>query len=198
MKNKVISLSLIILLSILVTGCKKDITLISEGHAGKTLVTFDGSKITSGDIDNFKKSRQDNITDKQALEMMIEKELLYKEAQSQGLTATLKEAKEESNRQKNMYKQYATEEQKKELQDILKELNITEKEYWNDYSPKAFRKSITIARMKKSVEGKIHTDILKNHSDWGQAEIKKGLEESYSNAINDLKPKFNLKNSEMR
>lgn len=36
-------------------------------------------------------------------------------------------------------------------------------------------------------------DKIKNHSDWGQTEIKKGFEESYSNAINDLKSKFNLK-----
>ena len=193
MKKKAISLSLIVLLLILVTGCKKDIVLVSERHTGKTLVTFDGSKITSGDIENFKKNRQDNISDKQALEMVIEKELLYKEAQAQGLIATLKEAKAESNRQKNMREQYATEEEKKEFQDILKELNISEKEYWNDYSPKAFRKSITIASMKKSIEDKIYADIIKNHSDWGQAEIKKGFEEFYNKAINDLKSKLNLK-----
>jgi t-SNARE complex subunit (syntaxin) len=174
-------------------GCNKDIILVTEMHTGNALVTFDGGKITSGDLVNYKKHKNSVLSDKQALEMMIERELLYKEAQAQDLTATSKEAKAESDKQKSMYKQFSTEEEKKEFEDILKELNISEKEYWNDYSPKSYRKTITIAKMKKSIEDKIYDDIIKNHSDWGQAEIKKGFEESYSKAINDLKSKFNLK-----
>ena len=193
MKKKAISLSLIILLFILAVGCKKDIPLVSERHTGKTLVTFDGGKISLGDLASYKKYKNSTLSDEQALEMMVVNELLYKEAQSQGLTATLKEAKEESDKQKSTYEQYGTEHDKKELQDILKELNISEKEYWNDYCPKVYGKQITIAKMKKSIEDKIYADIIKNHSDWGQAEIKKGFEESYSKAINDLKSKFNLK-----
>jgi t-SNARE complex subunit (syntaxin) len=192
MNIKIIPLGLITLFFIFAVGCKKDSILYSERHAGNTLVTFDGGKITSGDLENYKKHKNSALSDKQALEMMIEKDLLYKEAQAQNLTATLKEAKAESDKQKSMYEQYGTEQEKKEFQDILKELNISEKEYWNDYSPKAYRKQITIARMEKSIKDKIYADIIKKHSNWGQAEIKKGFDESYSRAINDLKTKYNL------
>lgn len=192
MNIKVISLGFIMLLFILIVGCKQDSTLFSEKHTGNTLVTFDGGKITSGDLANFLKYRQDSMSDNQALEMIIERELLYKEAQAQGLTATLKEAKAESDKQKSTYEQYGTEQDKKELQAVLNELNISEKEYWNNYSPKAYRKSITIASMKKSVKDKIYADVIENHSDWGQTEIEKEFDESYSKAINDLKTKYNL------
>lgn len=193
LKKKTISLGLILLLLILAIGCNKDIILITERHTGNTLVTFDGSKITSGDLANYKKHKNSALSDEQALEMMIESELLYKEAQAQDLTATSKEVKAESDKQKSMYEQFGTEEEKKEFQNILKELNISEKEYWKAYIPKAYRKTIAIAKMKNSIENKINEDIINNHSNWGQAEIKKGFEESYSKAINDLKSKFNLK-----
>ena len=193
MKKKAISLSLILLILILAIGCNKDIILVTEKHTGNVLVTFDEGKITSGDLVNYKKHKNRALSDKQALEMMIEREILCKEARAQDLTATSKEAKAESDKQKGMYEQFGTEEEKKDFQDILKELNISEKEYWNGYSPKSYRKEITITKMKKSIEDKIYDDIIKNHSDWGQAEIKKGFEESYSKAINELKSKFNLK-----
>lgn len=195
MKKKANLFALIIMLLLFAVGCRKDIIQLSERHTGNTLVTFDGGKITSGDLANYKKYKNNTLSDKQALEMMIERGLLYKEAQTKGLTASLKEAKAESDKEKNMFEQYGTEEDKEKFQDILKELNISEKEYWNNYITKVNRKNLTIAKMKKSIEDKIYNDIIKNHSDWGQAEIKKDFEGSYSKAINDLKSKFNLKYS---
>lgn len=190
MKKKVIPLRIIILLFIFTMGCNQD--SISDKHTGNTLVTFDGDKITSGDVENFKKYRQDNLFDKQALEMIIERELLYKEAQEQDMVATLKETRLISDKEKAMFEQYGTEKDKKEIQGIIKELKISEKEYWNNYVPRQHRKLLTIEKMKESIKDKIYADIIKNHSDWGQSEIEKGFNESYSKVINDLKSKYNL------
>lgn len=189
--KRIVFSGLLILLIIFTVACEKDTVTVEQ--TGKTLATFDGGKITTGDVDNFKNYRQDNLPDKQALEMIIERELLYKEAQAQCLTATLKETRAESDRAKNTLEQYETEQNKKMFQDEIKKLNISESEYWNNYYPKQLIKPLTVGKMKNSFKNKIYKDIINNHSDWGQPEIEKGSKEAYDKAINDLKSKYNLK-----
>jgi hypothetical protein len=190
MKKKIIPLGLMILLFIFSLGCTQ--SYISDEQIGKTFVTFDGGKVTSGDIENFKKYRQDNLSDKQALEMIIERELLYKEAQAQGMTATLEDARVESDKVKSTFDQYGTEQDKKVIQDTTKELKISEKEYWNNYHPKGLLKTLSIGKVSKSIKDKIYSDIMKKHSNLGQAKIEREFKESYEKVINDLKSKYNL------
>jgi Skp family chaperone for outer membrane proteins len=188
--KKIIFLGLLILLIIFSVACEKN--KLNAEQPGKTLATFDGGKITTVDLDNFKKYRQDSLSDKQALEMIIEREFLYKEAQSLGITVSLKEAQAESEKAKSAIEQYGTEQDKRMIQDEIKKLDISESKYWNDHHPKQLIKPLTCEKMRKSIQDKIYADIIRNYSNWGQPEIEKGSKGAYDKAISDLKSKYNI------
>lgn len=189
--KKNLLIGLVILINIFIASCSKN--NINTQQTGKVLVTFDSGQITISDIDDFKKYREDNLSDKQALEMLIEVEILYKEAKTQEITVTLEEAQLESERIKNELKQYGTEQDKKVIEDIIKELNISESEYWSNYYPKQVIKQMTYGKIRRPIIDKIHADIVENHSDWTKLEIKNGVNEDYSKVIDDLKVKYNIK-----
>lgn len=191
MKIKSITFISIVFILLLAMGCSQVRT--SGVLKGSVLAAFNGGNITAADVKNFKRYRKDNLTDKQALEILIERELLYKEALRQGKAVSIKEAQAEADKARTLLERYGTVKDRKAVQDEILKLKITEDKYWNEYYPKRLIKPMSTAKMKHEIKNEIYSDIIKSHGDWGQSEIKKQADEDYIKAINDLKARYDLR-----
>ncbi|WP_315120555.1 hypothetical protein [uncultured Clostridium sp.] len=191
MKNRIVVLTLIILLSSFLSSCTQKEYTVEQ--VGEVVATMDEGKITTGDIKDFKKYRLDDISNQQALEMIIENELLYREAKSKKILITIDEAKTEAEKLRVSFEENSSEEDKKILQDEINKLGITLDKYWNEYCPKLLMKSMSIGKMRNSIKTDFYNYVDSNHPTWGKAEIEEDYNKNYELIIEDLKKKYNVK-----
>ncbi|MDI6619716.1 MAG: hypothetical protein QME45_13865 [Clostridiales bacterium] len=149
--------------------------------------------ITVNGVQSFKQERADKMTDRQALDIIIERSLLFQEAQRQGIAMTLSEAKEYARGQRNILEENNSKETKKSIMDLIKRLNITYNRYWSDYAPKGYMKAVSESRMKEKFMDEILRGITEKYPSWGDKQIEDEAKTAYNKKISELKKQYKVK-----
>lgn len=144
------------------------------------------------DIQSFKQNRSDNITDREALDILVERDLLFQEAEKQGLALSLQEAKEYAKEQREIIES-SGQDGKKVIDDIISKLGVSYEKYWDEEAPKGYMRAISQSNMKNSIRDEIRDEIQKNHPDLSDEEVQKIFDEMYREKIEELKIKYQVK-----
>ncbi|HBM79368.1 MAG TPA: hypothetical protein DD426_00785 [Clostridiaceae bacterium] len=188
MRHANLILIIFMLLFLLGTGCSMGNKAASHAAAkvGNIVITVNG-------VQSFKQERVDKMTDRQALDIIIERSLLFQEAQRQGIAMTLSEAKEYARDQRNILEENNSKETKKSIMDLTKRLNITYNRYWSDYAPKGYMKAVSESRMKEKFMDEILRGITEKYPSWGDKQIEDEAKTAYNKKISELKKQYKVK-----
>lgn len=188
MRHANLILIIFMLLFLLGTGCSMGNKAASHAAAkvGNIVITVNG-------VQSFKQEKADKMTDRQALDIIIERSLLFQEAQRQGIAMTLSEAKEYARGQRNILEENNSKETKKSIMDLTKRLNITYNRYWSDYAPKGYMKAVSESRMKEKFMDEILRGITEKYPSWGDKQIEDEAKTAYNKKISELKKQYKVK-----
>lgn len=180
-------LAMAAVLVLVAVGCKADSVPDSPPAAqvGEDIILMK-------DIQAFRQSRSDNLTDRQALDILVERDLLFQEAEKQGLALSLQEAKEYAKEQRKIIESSGQDE-KKVIDNIIRKLGVSYEKYWEEEAPKGYMRAISQSNMKNSIRDEIRDDILKNHPGLSNEEVQKIFDEMYREKIEELKTKYEVK-----
>lgn len=170
-------------------------TMQEKEDTGTTILTINNYKVSQKTFDEYKESlnlaKNDNekLTDKQVADKLIERELLYQEAQKQGLSLNEEEFKKTMDNVKSGIKNDT--EAYNQLKDYLTGRGMTEEEYWKIAEP-IYQKAFLIGQYKKSLkeEFKKSDESLPKLS---QSEFNSKFDDLYKNKIKDIKQKAMVK-----
>lgn len=84
------------------------------------------------------------------------------------------------------FTQNATAQEKEALNKVIKFLNISEDEYWNNYSVKAYRDMMSMENLKAKIKAEATNGIRE------QTEQKKAYDNALNKLVDELKVKYNV------
>jgi|GEM_PF-6694529 len=128
--------------------------------AGKEVVAnIDGEGITKKGFDTYKlflnSNGESKLSDKQILDKIIDRQVVYNQAVKEGMTASESEVdsavKAAQEAIKSESKQYEA------FKDYISGLNLTEEAYWESVRP-AYKKALTCGKYKNSLKAKFKED----------------------------------------
>lgn len=141
----------VLLVLVLVVGA---VYVKIHGANAKTLAKVGDSKITTTDVEFFKKFSGELLSDDQILNVLIEKEVLFQEAKKSGILDKAKaEGEKETKKVKENAKDSAINYAKDKADEFLKSAGISENKYWNyvqDYLTKNVAADLEKKKLDKS------------------------------------------------
>lgn len=136
---------------------------VNTGSGGKVLVQVGSHPITDSQLLQYKENSSNSpatLTDSEILKHMIKEELFLQLADTEGVSASLEEGRQEAVRMKQLLS-----EQPQEVQDthnkLIDTMGVTEKEYWEKIAPPEYQKLLS----KQNVAAKIQQDIQSAQKD---------------------------------
>lgn len=148
------------------------------------VATINGQEVTKQEFETFKLLRNQNnsYTDRELLDKMIEKQVLYTEAVNQGFEATDDEVNAAIKDVKQALQEDQNQEQYEFLKNYLDELGITEEQYWSDFVVTEYKEVFSINNLEDSLKANF---IKENHiSD--AAKMNSAFDEYYDQYKKDL------------
>lgn len=154
---------------------------IQSAYSGDVIVmTVNGTSFSEKEFQIYKSTMsnaQTSYTDEQLLDRLARQQVLFDEAKRRGLTATEAEIDEAINMAKDILQQSDQSENRAFLKSYIKQLGMSEDEYWASIRP-AYKKSLSIGNLQDKLrselaasEGKEYVsmdewnDYLKNYTD---------------------------------
>lgn len=153
------------------------------------VATVDGEEIRENDVKVLVELSHGQINEEQALNNKIKNKALLKEAKHLGYEATIEEAKMVAKDEREKLENYGTEEDKQEINLIIKYMNISYGEYWNEYCVEKYKDLITIGKYKNSIKA----EIEKCQPNSSKIEKDKKYNETIDNLVAKLEIKYNIK-----
>jgi len=146
-----------------------------------------GRKVTFGEMRVFKQNRNEYISDKQALDLLIEREVLFEEAKTLNVTVSPEDVKQEVHRAKMDFVTSGSEEEEEMLHEQIKILGLSYDQYWDEYLPQSYAKLKTMVRMKKVIR-----DQIEESNNMSSEKMKKEYDKLYQEKIEELKQKYGV------
>lgn len=161
---------------------KNDETIVATINDSEiTMKQFEAYKLTI----NSSKDGQKMLSDKEILDMLIDKEVVYIEALKNNISVSDSFVDESINSSKELVTQNQSE--YNQLKDYISGLGITEEQYWENAKP-AYKKALMWGQYKKILK-KAYAE-KNNIKD--QNELNNQFEEYYKNNIKELKSKSKI------
>lgn len=130
----------------------KDKTIIAKANDISITQDMLNQRMAWIDIQNqgiTEKSKK--LTQKDAFNFVVEETLLLKDVEAKGLSVSLAEAKDLSNKTRIEFDKSADNTIKENLKQYISGLNFTEDQYWNEFAPKAYQTALSIGKLKESI-----------------------------------------------
>jgi hypothetical protein len=187
MKHTFLILIIAFTLTLYIAGCKSKSMPDSPPAAqvGEDIILIK-------DIQSYKQNSSEKLTDKQVLDILVEKDLLFQEAQKEGVALSLQEAKQYASEQREIIES-SGEEGKKAMDEITKKLGVDYEKYWKDDAPKGYMRAISQSNMKNKIKKEIQKKILESYSGLNNEDVEKLFNEMYAKKIEELKEKYKVK-----
>lgn len=161
---------------------KNDVTIVATIDDFKiTMKQFEAYKLTI----NSSKDGQKMLSDKEILDMLIDRELFYKEALNNGVSVSDSVVDETIKSQKELLAN--NEHEYNQVKDYIAGFGITEEQYWENAKP-AYKKALICGQYKKILK-KAYAEKNKIKD---QNELNNQFEEYYKNNIKVLKSKCKI------
>lgn len=158
-------------------------------NAGDGIVAmFNGEKITKKGFDTYKlimNSGSIKLSDKEILDKIVERQIEYKQAIKEGITATDEEVNNFIKSAQDTVK--ITDNDYAAFKDYISGMNMTEEQYWESVKP-AYKKAIICGKFKKSLKEKFAEE--KNIKD--ELQLNKEFNVFYNQYLKDLKSKVKI------
>lgn len=135
---------------LLISSCfkSKDKVIIKDNS--KVLATVNGKSITQLNVDIARKTS--TFSEKEMIEKIIDDELLLTMADKLKVNASDDEAESEMKKQRSLIEKADNKSEIKEtINDIIKQLGITEEEYWNSYVIGGYKRALIIGKVRKKL-----------------------------------------------
>lgn len=150
-----------------------------------TVSNFNSMKNKLNDIGNLE------FSDRELLDKLIETELLFLMAEEEGIKIPREEVNKMLQEAAN-YEGQTFQERSFELNNVLGQLGISNTEYWKEYLPRAYAKSIAVGKMRDRIQKEIYDYIIEKHPKWTQPEIRDGYNEMYNQRLEEFKKKCKI------
>lgn len=186
-----ISLVLVLIVSLLIVYAvdkSSNMSLVGKrlkeirSKEDKIIVTVDGKKITQNEFDVQKISRElgkTNLSDKEILDSLIEKQVVYNEAIKKGITISEEKIDEIIKLNQESIKQNP--EYYEQLKGIIDGLGVTEDQYWIDAKP-IYKKILIMGEYKNNF---LKAKFMEENKDISN--INEKYKEYYKKHIDNLK-----------
>ncbi len=152
-------------------------------EAGDVVVaTIDGEKITKKGFDTYKlflNSGNDKYSDKEILDKILDRQVVYKEALKEGVTVSDTEISNAINVAKETLSSFP--EQDAAFKEYIKGLNFTEEQYWESVKP-VYEKALIIGKYKKLLKDK----FAKDNNITDEIELDAKFKAVYDQQVKDL------------
>lgn len=134
-------------------GRQQTATQSGPENPDEAVAAVNGEAITAKEFETFKllRNQGNSYTDRELLNKMIERRLLYAEAAKQGFESTDGEVDAAIRDVKQALQEEQNREQYEFLQGYLKELNITEEAYWSEHVPAEYKEVLAINKLSDSL-----------------------------------------------
>lgn len=140
---------LLVFLITLVAFPKKEDKLTLKDDS-KVLAKVNGANITQQQVDTLRKSSI--FSEKEMIEKLINDELLLIKAKDLKIKVTDKEAKAETEKNRELIERAEDiEDVKATIEDIILKLGVTEEEYWDKYAIQSYKRLMTIGKTRQSL-----------------------------------------------
>lgn len=153
-------------------------------NAGDGVVaTIDGEKITKKGFDTYKlfiNNGNNNHSDKEILDNIINRQVVYNKALKDGITVTDQEVSDAINAAKETLSSFP--EQNAAFEENIKGLNLTDDQYWESVKP-TYEKALICGKYKNSLKDKFAKD--NNITDKTELETKFNI--FYNQHVKDLR-----------
>lgn len=176
----------VLILTILGCGSKTAQNVPAAAQVGDSIITIK-------DIEVYKKMKDDSLSDKQAVDMLVEKNILYQEAVNESIDVSLQDAKEYAQEQRKIIETTGGEESKKVIDELIQKIGVSYDEYWEDYAPRGYMRTLSETNMKKRLNDDIREELLKESPGLSGDEMVKAINEKYNGKIDELKLKYSVK-----
>lgn len=161
--------------------------LQSSRNTSKVLLQTKDFEITQNDLDTAKLFRNDNLSDDQLLKVLTNNKLMLLEAKRLGLQATVQEAKDFAQKNRDEIQNLNNPTYNQEIADLCKSLGVSEDEYWNNEAIKAYTDLLTVGKLK----AQIYNESTQNVEDSKKQDTyRKALDDK----ISTLRKSYNLDN----
>ncbi|HEX2925492.1 MAG TPA: SurA N-terminal domain-containing protein [Ruminiclostridium sp.] len=154
---------------------------VSSQKKEDIVATIDGEKITQNGFDSYKNGlntgRQTKLTDKQVLDKIIERQVIYDEAVKEGFSVTDEEVDKEINTSRDALTRNP--EEYKSMKAYIISLNMTEDEYWKIQKP-VYKKGLIIGKYKTAEKQKYMKDVMSKAT----SEVDKNFDEYFNKYFN--------------
>lgn len=146
------------------------------------IATVNGEEISQKSFDKYKVvlNQNNEYSDKEILNKMIEKRVLEDKAISEGFIVSVEEVNAAVTQVKTALQQ--DEEQYKFLKEYLSGLGISEEQYWSEIVPEEYKQVLTVNKMYKS----LRDEFIKNNNLTNPDEIKSKFDIYWDEYKNDL------------
>lgn len=182
----ILAIIILVAMSYSACGSKAPADNPAAAQVGDTIISVK-------DVESFRNMTDKTLTDKQAVDILIERSILFQESQNQGISVSLQEAKEYSKEQRKIIETSGGEQAREVMNDAAKRLKVSYEKYWDEYAPKGYMRALSEAKMKRKIEDEIQSDLVKNHPDLSPEDTKKMFDKMYNDRINELKVKYTIK-----
>lgn len=176
----------VLILTILGCGSKAAQNVPAAAQVGDSIITIK-------DIEVYKKIKDDSLSDKQVVDMLVEKNILYQEAVNESIDISLQDAKEYAQEQRKIIETTGGEESKKVIDELIQKIGVSYDEYWENYAPRGYMRTLSETNMKKRLNDDIREDLLKESPGLSGDEMVKAINEKYNGKIDELKLKYSVK-----
>lgn len=151
------------------------------------LARINDSEITVNDLEQAKIFRQDNISDIELLDILIDEEILEYEAQKRSIEVSDQEVKELVEYTRSFIESDKSEKEKIEL--VCEKLELTEDEYWNEYVTNEYKNMLRV--------NKVRQQLIQEYLDSNEDKVKtySENEDNYlilQERIDELKSNYNI------
>lgn len=165
---------------------QKDI--YAAANANDSVATVDGIPITKKAFDTFKvmySNSDQKPTDKEVLDMIVERQLLHKQAEKEGITISDEQLNNAIEKMKqdlhNDTQSYS------DFKDYIAGLNITEEQYWEQSKP-VYKKALAVGQLKSRLKQQYEAE----HKSEDAQVVEKNFGEFYKSYVSDLKQKVKI------
>jgi hypothetical protein len=167
-------------------GIKHAEILASVGD--ESVATIDGEKITKKGFETYKflvNSGEQKLSDSEMLNKIIDRQVIYKSAQRDGITVTDEEVLNAIHNAKDIITSDA--ERYKSFQDYIEGLNMTEEQYWESVKP-VYKKALICGKYKNELKQKYKEE--NNITD--KAELDSKFKPFFDDKVKELKSKMKI------
>jgi hypothetical protein len=161
-------------------------------NAGNDVIaTLDGEKITKKGFDTYKffvNSDNKKLSDKEILDKIIDRQVIYNQALKEGISVTNEELENAIKSAQDLMK--SNDQQYTAFKEYVSGLNMTEEQYWESVIP-TYQKAITCGKLKNELKEK----FAKENKIEDKSELEAKFRDYYDQYVKDKKSKAKVESN---